>query len=83
MTTSAKQLRSAEGQATHSFQTALWESLHAHRSLICLLIPETGREVAVLTAPETTQLLPTAMMPSSSPWPIGNAANRSSAVNGC
>ncbi len=32
-------------------------------SLIRLLIPETGREVAVLTAPETTQLLPLLFTP--------------------
>jgi len=33
-------------------------ALSDDRSLVRLLIPETGREVAVLTAPETTQLLP-------------------------
>jgi WD40 repeat protein len=33
-------------------------ALSDDRSLVRLLIPETGRQVAVLTAPETTQLLP-------------------------
>ena len=44
-------------QACFSFDSQL-VALSDDRSLVRLLIPETGRLVAVLTAPETTQLLP-------------------------